>query len=85
MSDLSGIKYPDQTQLVSYSVLHKILAALSDVFANVYTFNPSQNFQPETVLPFLRPTLGEMNSLLTLHQILYRASFPSDLRTEIYT
>lgn len=53
MSNLPGITHPDQTQLVSYSVLHKILATLTDVFANLYTFNPSQNFQPETVLPHL--------------------------------
>lgn len=58
MSNLSGIRHPDQTQLVSYSVLHKILATLTDVFANVSMFNPSQTCQPETALPFMRPHLG---------------------------
>lgn len=58
MSNLSGIRHPDKTQLVFYSVLHKILDTLADVFANMYTFNPSQNFQLKTVLPFMRPHLG---------------------------
>lgn len=58
MSNLCGIRHPEKTQLAFYSVLHKILATLVDVFANIYTFNPSQNFQPETVLPFMRPHLG---------------------------
>lgn len=44
MSNLFGITYPDQTQLVSYSVLHKILATLTDVSANIYIFNTGQNF-----------------------------------------
>lgn len=57
MSNLSGIRYSNETQLLSYSLMHKILDTLT-VFRNVYTLNPSQNCQPETVLQFMRPHIG---------------------------
>lgn len=44
MSNSFAIRHLDQTQLVSYLVLHKILATVTDVSANIYTLNTSQNF-----------------------------------------
>lgn len=44
ISNSFGIRHSDQTQLLPYLVLYKIPATHTDVSANIYTFNTSQNF-----------------------------------------